>query len=139
VIEPAWIDERDAIALHDRLLALHGGGQGTRDLGLLQAALARPRQMLAYASDSDVITLSAACTFGIVKNHPFIDDNKPTGFVVGVLFLESNGFRFTATEADAARAILSLADRTLTEESFIRFLRENTSVADPHGRKQDHN
>jgi death on curing protein len=66
---------------------------------------------------------------GIVKNHPFIDDNKRTGFVVGVLFLESNGFRFTATEEDAARAILSLAEGTLNEESFIRFLRENTSVA----------
>ncbi len=126
MIELVWVDERDAIALHDRLLALHGGGQGTRDLGLLQSALARPRQMLAYASDSDVITLSAAYTVGIVKNHPFIDGNKRTGFVVGVLFLESNGFRFTATEEDAARAILSLAAGTLTAESFILFLRENS-------------
>jgi hypothetical protein len=64
--------------------------------------------------------------------------NKRTGFVVGVLFLESNGFRFTATEEDTAWAILSLADGTLNEESFIRFLHQNTSVADPHGSKQDY-
>jgi death-on-curing protein len=127
MIEPVWIDERDAITLHDRLLALHGGAQGARDLTLLQSALARPRQLLAYGQVNDVIALAAAYTFGIVRNHPFIDGNKRTGFVVGILFLEINGYRFEATEEDAAQAVLSLAAATLTEDAYANFLRDNSA------------
>jgi death-on-curing protein len=127
VIEPVWIDERDAITLHDRLLALHGGAQGTRDLSLLQSALARPRELLAYGSEPQIISLAAAYTFGIVRNHPFVDGNKRTGFIVGILFLELNGYRFNATEEDAAQAVLFLAAGTMTELAFAQFLRDNAS------------
>ena len=127
MIEPVWIDERDAITLHDRLLALHGGAQGTRDLSLLQSALARPRELLAYGSEPQIISLAAAYTFGIVRNHPFVDGNKRTGFIVGILFLELNGYRFNATEEDAAQAVLSLAAGTMTELAFAQFLRDNAS------------
>lgn len=125
MIEPGWIDERDANTLHDRLLALHGGAPGTRDLTLLQSALARPRQLLAYGNVDDVVALAAAYTFGIVRNHPFTDGNKRTGFVVGVLFLEINGYRFSATEEDAAQAVLSLAAGKMTEDAYASFLRDN--------------
>ena len=125
MIEPVWIDERDAITLHDRLLALHAGAQGTRDLTLLQSALARPRQILSYGDALDIIVLAAAYTFGIVRNHPFIDGSERTGFVVGILFLEINGFRFSATEENAAQAVFSLAAGTMTEEAFAQFLRDN--------------
>ena len=127
--EPLWIDERDALALHDRLLALHGGAAGLRDGGLLQSALARPRQMRAYAAAPDAIDLAAAYTAGIVRNHPFIDGNKRVGFVVGILFLELNGYRFTASEADAAQAVLALAAGTLDEAGYARFLRANSADA----------
>ena len=127
MIEPVWIDERDAITLHDRLLALHGGAQGTRDLSLLQSALARPRELLAYGSEPQIISLAAAYTFGIVRNHPFVDGNKRTGFIVGILFLELNGYRFNATEEDAAQAVLLLAAGTMTELAFAQFLRDNAS------------
>ena len=100
--EPVWIDERDAVALHDRLLALEGGAAGLRDKGLLQSALARPQQLRAYQAGADVIQMAAAYTVGIVRDHPFVDGNKRTGFVVGVLFLELNGYRFVASEEDAA-------------------------------------
>ena len=76
--EPVWIDERDALALHDRLLALHGGAAGLRDDGLLQSALARPQQHFAYAETTDIIDMAAAYTAGIVRNHPFVDGNKRT-------------------------------------------------------------
>ena len=99
--EPVWIDERDALALHDRLLALHGGAAGMRDDTLLKSALARPQQRFAYGGDVDVIDLATAYTAGIVRNHPFVDGNKRTGFVVGILFLELNGYRFTASEESA--------------------------------------
>lgn len=123
--EPVWIDERDALALHDRLLALDGGPPGVHDLGLLQSALARPQQLHAYGDNPDTIDLAAAYTAGIVRNHPFIDGNKRTGFLVGILFLELNGYRFTATEESAAQAILSLAAGSLDEPALAAWLRAN--------------
>ena len=123
--KPVWIEERDAIAIHDRLLALHGGGTGLRDQGLLESALARPRQHHAYASRPDVIEMAALNTAGIVRNHPFVDGNKRTGFVVGVLFLELNGFRFHASEADATQAVVALAEGALDEAAYGAWLRAN--------------
>ncbi len=125
--EPVWIEERDALTLHDRLLALHGGAAGIRDAALLQSALARPRQISAYAQTPGIIDMAAAYTAGIVRNHPFVDGNKRTGFVVGVLFLELNGYRFTASEEDAAQAVLGLAAGTLDEQGYATFLRANAS------------
>jgi death on curing protein len=125
VKEPVWVDERDALALHGRLLALHGGGAGLRDHGLLKSALARPQQHFAYAKSADVIDMAAVYTAGIVKNHPFIDGNKRTGFVVGILFLELNGYRFAASEEDAAEAVMRLAAGDLNETGYTAFLRAN--------------
>jgi death on curing protein len=123
--EPLWIEERDAFAIHDRLLALHGGATGLRDPGLLQSALARPRQHYSYADASDVIEMAALYTAGIVRNHPFIDGNKRTGFVIGVLFLELHGFVFKASEEDATQAVMALAAGTLDEAGYAAWLREN--------------
>ncbi len=125
--EPVWIDERDALALHDRLLALDGGAAGVRNLGLLQSALARPQQLHAYGDDPDTVDMAAAYMAGIARNHPFVDGNKRTAFVVGVLFLEINGYRFAASEEDATQAVLGLADGTIDETSFIRWLRANVN------------
>ncbi|SBT06925.1 Death-on-curing protein [Candidatus Accumulibacter aalborgensis] len=127
--EPLWIEERDALALHDRLLALHGGAAGVRDDTLLKSALARPQQVEAYAAAPDIIDLATAYTAGIVRNHPFIDGNKRTGFVIGILFLELNGYRFTASEEDATQAILKLAAGMLDETGYADFLRANSPHA----------
>ena len=123
-----WIDERDALALHDRLLALHGGAVGLRDDGLLKSALARPQQQFAYAESPDIVDMAAAYTWGIVRNHPFVDGNKRTGFVVGILFLELNGYRFNASEEDAAQMVLGLARGNLDEAGYIAFLRAHASL-----------
>ena len=123
--EPLWIEERDASAIHDRLLAVHGGGAGLRDLALLQSALARPRQHHVYADAADIVAMAALYTAGIVRNHPFIDGNKRTGFVVGVLFLEIHGFDFKASEEDATRAVLELAAGDVDETAFAAWLRRN--------------
>lgn len=123
--EPTWIDERDALALHDRLLALEGGAAGLRDKGLLESALARPKQLLAYGDKPDIVQMAAAYVAGIVLDHPFVDGNKRTGFVVGVLFLELNGYRFVASEEDAAQAVLSLAAGTMEEAAFAAWMRAN--------------
>ncbi len=129
MIEPVWLDERDALTLHDRLLALHGGAGGLRDETLLQSALARPRQHFVYGAEPDVIALAAIYTAGIVRNHPFVDGNKRTGFVIGILFLELNGFVFTASEEDAANAVLQLAGGPMSEEDYAAFLRSNARMA----------
>ena len=125
--EPVWIDERDALTIHDRLLALHGGAEGLRNEALLKSVLARPQQHRAYAASPDLIDLAAAYTAGIVRNHPFVDGNKRTGFVVGILFLELNGHRFTASEEDAAQAVLALAAGKLDEAGYSAFLRGNVA------------
>jgi death-on-curing protein len=127
--EPVWIEEFDVRVLHERLLAIHGGLAGVRDAGLLNSAVARPRQIANYEPNADLIDLASAYTVGIIKNHPFIDGNKRTGFVVGVLFLELNGYRFTATEADAAEAALAVAAGILDERGYTAFLRKNAERA----------
>ena len=123
--EPLWIEERDVLAIHDRLLAIHGGGAGLRDRDLLQSVLARPRQHHAYAKRTDIVQMAALYTAGIVRNHPFVDGNKRAGFVTGVLFLEMHGFVFKATEADATQAVLDLAAGTLDEAGYTAWLRVN--------------
>jgi len=120
---PLWIDERDALALHERLLVLHGGASGVRDEGLLKSAQARPRQYFSYSDAIDIAKLAALYTAGIIRNHPFIDGNKRTGFVVGILFLELNGYRFTAIEEDAANIVLALAGGDVEENEYAQFLR----------------
>ena len=122
--EPVWIEHNLVLAIHDRQLAEYGGAEGLRDETLLGSALARPLNHLLYTG-ADSIDLAAKYTVGIVQNHPFVDGNKRTGFVVGVLFLELNGYRFTASEADAAQAVLELAAGTIDEDSFRDFLRAN--------------
>ena len=124
--EPSWIEELDALTIHDRVLGFHGGMKGTRDQGLLESAPARPRQYHSYSKSADIIEMAALYTSGIVRNHPFLDGNKRTGFVIGILFLELNGFDFIASEEDAALAVLALAAGTVDEAGYAAWLRENS-------------
>ncbi len=120
-----WLGERDALVGHDRSLSLHGGAAGVRDVGLLESALARPRRLAAYRVGADVIDLAAVYTSGIVKNHPFIDGNNRTGFLLGILFLELNRVRFIADEDKTVHAVLGLAAGTLDDAGYAVFLRQN--------------
>jgi death-on-curing protein len=122
--KPVWILERTVFAAHDRLLAAHGGAAGLRDVGLLEPVPARPHQHYAYGSP-DLIELAALYTAGLIGNHPFIDGNKRTGFVIGVAFLELNGFAFQAIEEDAIRAVLALAAVALDETGYTAWLQSN--------------
>jgi death-on-curing protein len=123
--EPVWIDESDAIAIHDRVIELHGGLPAVRDPGLLESALARPRQPYTYKKRTRLPDLAAINAAGIVRNHPFVDGNKRTGFVIGVLFLELNGFEFFGREEDAAQAMMELAAGSISEVEFARWLKTN--------------
>ncbi len=123
--EPVWIEDELVLAIHDRQLVEHGGAEGLRDEALLQSALGRPLNHFAYES-TDIVELAAKYTAGIVQNHPFLDGNKRTGFVTGVLFLELNGYRLTASEEAAAQAVLELAADRMDEKGFGEFLRANS-------------
>ena len=122
--EPLWVMDRAVLAAHDRLLAAHGGAEGLRDAGLLESALARPRQHYAYGSP-DIIELAAIYTTGIVRNHPFVDGNKRTGFATGVAFLLLNDLVFKASEEEATQAVLALAAGELDEAGYAAWLRSN--------------
>lgn len=119
---PHWVLRETVLALQERLLAEFGGGRGLRDPALLDSALARPRQLLAYRKP-DLFELAAAYAFGLVRNHPFVDGNKRTAFTTAVLFLELNGRRFTATEVDATLQTLALAASELDEAGYAAWLR----------------
>jgi death-on-curing protein len=121
---PLWVGRDVALALHADSLAVHGGLGGLRDSGLLESALARPLNLHAYGEE-DAVVLAAAYAFGVVRNHPFTDGNKRTGFLVAGLFLELNGFRFIATEADVVIHTLALAAGEIDERAFADWLREN--------------
>jgi death-on-curing protein len=110
------------LALHADQLAEHGGGEGLRDLGALESALARPQNLVAYGNP-DAAQLAAAYAFGIARNHPFVDGNKRTAAVVSVTFLLANNLGFSATPADVAVAFLSLAAGELSEDEMAHWFR----------------
>ncbi len=122
--ESLWIELPETLTIHDCQLAEHGGAPWVRDFELLQSALARAKQLYAYGAP-DVYDMAAAYTAGIVGNHPFLDGNKRTGFVVGVLFLELNGFKLRAPEPAATRAVLDLAAGLSSEEAYAQWLRDS--------------
>ena len=123
-MQPVWLGEAVVLAMHGRLLAEHGGAQGLRDSSLLDSALARPKQLLAYGEPS-ITDLAAAYVSGIVRNHPFVDGNKRTAFMAAYVFLASNGFRLVATELDAAQVMTLLASSEIDEVAFSAWLQKN--------------
>src|ERR1700739_2212165 len=120
-----WIEERDPLALHDRLPALHGGRPGVRAPDLLKSALARPQQHHVYGDSPDIVDLAAIYTLAILRNHPFVDGNKRTGLLCSVLFLELKSYRFIASDEAAASAVLDAAANKLDQARYIAFLRAN--------------
>jgi len=122
--EPRWIDKRALLLLHDEDLAEHGGLPGLRDEGLLDSALARPLNLLAYGEPS-MAALAAAYAFGIARNHPFADGNKRAAFLATGLFLGINRISFKPDKIDAYRVYFALAAGEVSEESLTRWIRDN--------------
>lgn len=118
-----WIDKQALLLLHGESLAEHGGGEGLRDEGLLDSALARPLNLLAYG-EPDVAALAASYAMGVAKNHPFVDGNKRAAFLTVGMFLYLNGYRLSTTQADATVTVLALAAGDITEEQFAAWLRQ---------------
>jgi death on curing protein len=124
VTEPRWLDTTIVLDVHGEQLALFGGADGIRDLGLLESALARPVNKFAYG-ESDLAALAAAYAFGIARNHPFVDGNKRTAFASLMVFLGLNGIDFDIPPEQATASILGLAAGEVREESFARWISDN--------------
>ena len=120
-----WVSDGVMLAIHDAQLAEHGGIAGIRDEGLLASALARPHNIEAYGEGVDAGALAAACAFGISRNHPFLDGNKRTAFVVMELFLDLNGWILNADDADCISTMLCLAAGEISELAFATWLRSH--------------
>lgn len=122
--EPEWVDFEVVLAIHEAQLAEHGGSGGIRDRGLLESALARPRNLYHYSPDASLSRLAAAYALGIAKNHAFLDGNKRTAWVVCAVFLELNGRPVTAEQAKVVAMMLAAADGSVDEEQFGAWLDE---------------
>jgi death-on-curing protein len=126
-----WITKSALLLLHGESLAEHGGATGLRDEGLLDSALARPLNLVAYANPEelpDLASLAASYGVGLAKNHPFVDGNKRAAFLATGLFLYLNGYRLRASQADATTTILSVADGELSESDFAAWLRAHVAL-----------
>ena len=123
---PKWLPEWLVFEVHDNQIAEHGGASGVRDAGLLASALARPLNAFAYGVE-DIFDLAALYAAGVEKNHPFVDGNKRTGFILSELFLNANGWSLDATDDDVIACVLLLAGGEWDEENYAVWLRETSS------------
>ena len=119
---PHWISKSAVLAIHERLLAEHGGATGLLDEGSLDGALASPQNQFAYQR-ADIIRLAAAYAYALTQNHPFADGNKRVALTVAGVFMELNGFRLEASEQDAAQATRALSSGEIDEAGFADWLR----------------
>src|SRR5438477_7364645 len=126
--EPIWLNREDCLAIHEMMLAQHSGLAGVRDEGLLESALSKPQNLFAYRSPT-LPEMAASYAAGIILNHPFVDGNKRTGFMVAAIFLEVNGMVLTATEESVVENMLALAAGKLKEAGYGKWLRANVRKA----------
>jgi len=126
-----WIERTFALAMHERQLAAHGGGTGIRDENLLDSALARPQQLHAYGDPPpDLADLAASLAFGLARNHPFVDGNKPTSAVACETFIMLNGGVLDAEDLELYPRYVALAEGSLSESEFAAWLREHIKLND---------
>lgn len=126
--EWAWVDSALALAAHREQLAEHGGGDGVRDIGLFESAMARPQNLALY-DEPDAAALAASYAFGIARNHPFVDGNKRTAAVVSETFLLLNGYELNANDGDLVVTFMALAAGELSEDPLADWFRERVVTA----------
>ncbi len=123
-MEPVWLRKELVLFVHRRQVLQHGGTLGIRDEGLLESALARPRQIFAYEPEADIARLAAAYAWSIVQNHPFVDGNKRTALVVCRVFLRLNGYDLLASADEKHEVFMGIASGAVSERELVQWLRE---------------
>ncbi|MBE9226823.1 type II toxin-antitoxin system death-on-curing family toxin [Phormidium sp. LEGE 05292] len=125
--EPLWISEEIVRVIHQDQIQQHGGSLGIRDENLLAASLARPKHLFAY-DEPDLFDLAAAYGYGLAKNHPFIDGNKRTAFMVMYVFLGLNRYLIEVPEKEVVQIMERLATDQENQESLAQWLRKNSGL-----------
>lgn len=123
--EPVWLPRKLVVALHAKAITEFGGSAGIRDEGLLESALARPRNLLAYGEPS-LMALAAAYAFGLAKNHAFVDGNKRITFAAVDVFLQLNDHELSASDIEATVAMQDVAAGTLNEDELAAWIERNS-------------
>ncbi len=122
--EPEWVLQDTVVAVHQMLLAEHGGLSGIRDETLLDSALTRPQQRFAYGDSFSIFELAASYSYGLAKNHPFVDGNKRVALTVAAIFLELNGYSLDAPEAETVVIFKQLAAGNLSENDLAHWFED---------------
>ena len=125
--EPRWLTATIVQAIHVDQVREHGGALGLRDRGLLESALARPRNRFHHEPASDLAALAASYGFGIARNHPFADGNKRVAFQAMYVFLGLNGQQLDAPESEVVAVMLALAAGDITEGELGEWIRSNAT------------
>ena len=117
------IKQRAGCLLHERLIEATGGGDGIRDDGMLDSALANPFQSFGDEELYPSIQAKAAqLCFGIVKNHPMVDGNKRLGTHVMLVFLALNGYELSYTQKELSDTIIDLASGKIGAEDILQWI-----------------
>lgn len=133
-----WIGKRLSLAIHERLLAEHGGSDGVRDENLLESALARPQQLFAYTQPvPDLADLAATLAYGLARNHPFVDGNKRTAYACCETFIELNEAELDATQEDKYLTVLAVAEGRLDQNAYAAWLRGHMRMRRPEASVQE--
>ena len=125
--EPVWVQLAAVLQFHSHSISEFGGSPGVRDPGAIESALARPKNRFTHEKP-DLFDLAAAYTYGLSQNHGFVDGNKRTAFLTGMVFLGVNGYRIEAEQAEVVAAMLSLAEHTIDEAGYAQWLRDHAVV-----------
>lgn len=130
-LNPKWISKKALLLLHEESLSHFGGRRGIKDEGLLESALARPQNLLAYNSQADLFDLAASYAYGLARNHAFVDGNKRAAFLSIGIFLAINGYALKARQVDAIETITSLAAGAIEEKEIAAWIRDNSQPTNP--------
>ena len=126
-----WLQLAEVLELHRRLIDQSGGTAGIRDLGLLEASLAQPRQTFGGIDlYPELIEKAAALGFSLIQNHPFVDGNKRIGHAAIEITLVLNGVELVASVDSAEAVVLAVAMGELNREAFTNWVKTHQQPID---------
>jgi death-on-curing protein len=118
-----WVTLPTLYAIHDRLIADHGGLPGIRDRNVIESAMARPEHIAAYSHPGPA-DLAAAYAFGLTRNHGFMDGNKRVAWTVARVFLLRNGRDLFFDSHEAIQTMEKIAAGKMTQDALATWLLE---------------
>ena len=125
-MSPTFLTLDDILESHTEQIAVYGGGDGIRDVGLLHSALAQPQAMFdGQYLHSDIFEMAAAYLFHIVMNHPFVDGNKRVALEASLVFLEVNGRPVAAEDDELVDLVLNVIEGKVQKKEIAAFFRSH--------------